>query len=273
MILAAALTMHTILSGGVTRQYWEHNAARSGAKAPIVVMLHGTFGTGAGMSRLTGFDAVADRTGAIVVYPQGIGQKYHWNDGRPSTVGADDVSFINHLIDEVANRDGGDSTRVVVAGMSNGAIMALRFGCESDKAQTVVSVAGALGSQEMARCTHHASNVLLVNGDADPLVRYTGSAALLAVEATFQSLARQRDCTTPGLVKTFAKGRDGTAAVIEQTPRCANNARVALITVSGGGHGWPGGSPYLPKAIVGVTSNAFDTSAYIMLFAFGERSK
>jgi len=185
----AALTLHTIVSGGVTRQYWEHNAAR-----------------------------------------------------------------------------------VIVGGMSNGAIMALRFGCESDKAQTIVSVAGALSANEVARCTHHASNVLLVNGTEDPLVKYTGSAILLGAYKTFETLANQRTCATPALVKSFAKGTDGTSADITRAHGCANNARVALIAVAGGGHGWPGGSPYFSKAIVGVTSNAFDLSGYIMQFAFGETS-
>ena len=275
MILAAPLTLHTLVSSGIARQYWEHNASH-GANAPIVVLLHGSCGKGTGMERLTHFSSVADKNGAIVVYPQGIGECNRWNDGRPNTSTADDVTFISHVIDDVEKRDGGDPNRVIVGGMSNGAFMALRFACESDKAQTIVAVAGSLDDYKMADCKHHASNVLLVNGTSDPLVPYGGMRAsvrgpIYGAQKTYDVLGKQRGCTTQP-VAAFAKGTDGTSVSALKTYVCQQNLRVELLSVNNGGHTWPGGLPYLPQAVIGITSNAFDLSGYIMQFARGENT-
>ena len=275
MILAAALVAHTLVSGGITRQYWEHNASR-GANAPIVVMLHGSCGKGTGMERLTHFNTIADKNGAIVVYPQGIGECNRWNDGRPNTGTADDVTFLSSVIDEIERRDGGDPNHVILGGMSNGAFMALRYACESDKAQTIVAVAGSLDEYKMANCKHHASNVLLVNGTSDPLVPYGGGRVgirghVFGAQQTYDVLGKQRGCTFKSAAP-FAKGTDNTSVSAQETNACQQNLRVELLTINNGGHAWPGGLPYLPQAVIGATSNAFDLSGYIMQFARGEKS-
>src|SRR5690606_21428470 len=47
------------------------------AGAPLVILLHGRGGTGAGMRDITAFDAVADAHGLVVAYPDGIA--HEWN--------------------------------------------------------------------------------------------------------------------------------------------------------------------------------------------------
>ncbi len=84
-----------------------------------------------------------------VVYPDGIfdfsGGGRSWEDGRnpsPGQVGSvnpdeqkrDDVGFINQLIATIKQQEGAriDSTRVYLAGVSNGGIMAARLLCNAD---------------------------------------------------------------------------------------------------------------------------------------------
>jgi polyhydroxybutyrate depolymerase len=50
------------------------------------------------------------------------------------------------------------------------------------------------------------------------------------------------------------------------TPGCAGGVSVALYTVAGGGHAWPGGEHPLPGRIVGRTSRDFDASEVIWRF-------
>jgi hypothetical protein len=47
---------------------------------PLVLAFHGGGGQGPGMERLTRFDAIADREGFLVAYPDGV--KRGWNDER-----------------------------------------------------------------------------------------------------------------------------------------------------------------------------------------------
>ena len=47
---------------------------------------------------------------------------------------------------------------------------------------------------------------------------------------------------------------------------CADNTEVILYQIDKGGHTWPGGKQYLPKAVIGSTTGAFDGSQVIAQF-------
>ena len=46
---------------------------------------------------------------------------------------------------------------------------------------------------------------------------------------------------------------------------CANNATVALYTIHGGGHTWPGGKP-MPEWMLGHTSQSIDATSQMWAF-------
>ena len=54
--------------------------ASAAAGAPLVVVLHGARGTAADMRANLGWDALADREGLVVAYPDGLDRT--WNAGR-----------------------------------------------------------------------------------------------------------------------------------------------------------------------------------------------
>ena len=132
--------------GGMDRTAWVHQpAAGTGAAPPLVVCLHGGFGQGAGMALYSGFDRVADRFGFVVAYPDG--HRRSWNDGRGNTPagrdGVDDVAFAAALLDQLSTRLAYDPRRVYVTGISNGAMMAQRLGCElPERIAAIAPVAG-----------------------------------------------------------------------------------------------------------------------------------
>src|SRR6266496_4128231 len=90
--------------GDLHRQYIVHVPAKyfeDKKPGPLVMLLHGASGTGQGMESFTGFDALSDKEGFIVAYPDAINTA--WNDGRGDEASEiDDVGYLEHIIDSVA---------------------------------------------------------------------------------------------------------------------------------------------------------------------------
>jgi poly(3-hydroxybutyrate) depolymerase len=119
---------------------------------PVVLNFHGGGGNAMGQERYARMDAVADREGFIVVYPNGIGVMQDslltWNAGTCCGIAArqesDDVGYVRALLDELARRLPVDSARVYATGLSNGAMMSYRLAAElSDRIAAIAPVAGA----------------------------------------------------------------------------------------------------------------------------------
>jgi|GEM_PF-3805182 len=88
---AGRLAAGEIASGGLRRTYYLHvpSTYDAGVPTPLVIALHGHFGNGRNMEGQSHFTAIADRSGFIVVYPDGIDRG--WNDGR---LGANGISMM-----------------------------------------------------------------------------------------------------------------------------------------------------------------------------------
>ncbi len=123
---------------------------------PLVLVLHGAFGTAGTMERQSGFSELADREGFVVAYPNGIGlfgYLQHWNAGHCCGLAemddVDDVGFLRYVIRDVSNRVRVDPQRMYVVGHSNGAMLAYRFASENSESIAAVGVvAGSLGSSK-----------------------------------------------------------------------------------------------------------------------------
>jgi polyhydroxybutyrate depolymerase len=234
-----------------------------------VIALHGGGGTAAGNIGFTNFDALADREGFVVAYPQGI--RRHWNDGAVPGQ-ADDVGFISALIDTLAESDGIDRTRVYATGISNGAIMSFHLACAiPNKIAAIASVAGSMPAADAERCANGpVMPVLMLHGTADPLVPYGGghvgfagfpSRDVLPVESTVAFFATRGGC----------KGGKATTKLFPDVDRvaaqgCPPAAAVELYRIAGGGHTWPGGRQYLPERFIGPTNREIDATKTIWSF-------
>ena len=123
----------TLTSGVLTRTYPLASVPTHPAPRPwLVIDLHWYTGTAAAAEQQHLFDAKAAATGAIVAYPQGIGNR--WNAGgccglTPETT-ADDVAFITTVINDVLARYPVDPSKIAIGGYSNGGGMAIRYACE-----------------------------------------------------------------------------------------------------------------------------------------------
>src|ERR1700693_6643059 len=97
-------SLHTNNTGGLDRTYRVHKPSGLPASAPLVVMLHGGFGSGEQAERAYGWDQLADTEKFAVAYPDGIGRAWnvHGCCGQPSSEGIDDVGFITSMVAEIS---------------------------------------------------------------------------------------------------------------------------------------------------------------------------
>src|ERR1700730_10438961 len=141
------------MAGGRVRRFALYPPrSRPSAGTPLVIVLHGNHpdATGLMMRDWTTFDEQADAFGFAVAYPDGVGGC--WADGRGVTTadeaGVDDVAFLRALVGTSAERYGTFADRAVVAGVSNGAVMAHRMAVEaSEQVAVFAAVAGVLAAR------------------------------------------------------------------------------------------------------------------------------
>jgi polyhydroxybutyrate depolymerase len=230
-----------------------------------------------------GLDRIADREGAIIAYPDGI--EKNWNDGRTDTghratgENIDDVGFLTAIVETLVRELDVDPKRVYVTGISNGAIMSNRLGCERpDVFAAIAPDVGALAPEVAGRCKNGAPvPVLAINDTNDPLVPFGGGEVhfgrkelgeVLSVKETLATWVARDACSGPP--ETIAvpdrDPNDGATARIEHWLRCAGGVEIVAYTIVGGGHTWPGGEQYLPKQVVGTVCRDFDANEVIWGF-------
>ncbi|BDX33640.1 esterase [Mycobacterium antarcticum] len=252
--------------GGLQRTYLVH--APGGVPSGLVINLHGAGSTGAGQAASTNYDAAADALGLVVAYPDGIDQS--WADGRgasiPDRQGVDDVGFLTALVDRLVSDYGIPPGRVFATGMSAGAFMATRMGCDrADVIAAIAPVAGTLGSGVPCAPSRPVS-VLQFNGTADPIVPFGGGGMLgrggasdIVSAAAMASRWRDLDrCAGAPQEDDLPSAGDGTVVRRVSGVGCADGTAVVLLQINGGGHTWPTGNFAPPDA--GLTTTATNAS-------------
>jgi polyhydroxybutyrate depolymerase len=252
---------------------------------PLVIALHGGGGTGERMERLSlgGFNTLADKEGFVVVYPDGI--ERHWNDGRGKVryrahrEKIDDVGFMSALIDELVKRQNIDDKRVYITGISNGAMLSNRLGCElTGKIAAIAPVAGNMPYDLAPQCSpSEPISVLMISGTEDPMMPWEGGEArfnrskfgrVLSAAETIKFWVANNRCI-PRPVITWEPDKDpqdGTRVRKEAYGGCRKGTEVILYAIEGGGHAWPGGFQYLPERVIGRTSEDIDANDVVWNF-------
>ena len=240
---AASLHNESLTVDGVMRTYhlFVPSSLQPGQPAPLVVILHPCPANGAQVAVGSHLDEVAAAQHFVVVFPDGgvmaaTGGNC-WDAGTCCT-GADDITFISHLIDVLTARLQLDKSRVFVAGFSFGAAMAYRVGCQlSDKVTAIASVSGAF---VFSGC-HPAQpvSVLMMQGTADTNFPYQGGGdySIPSVASVARLWAGLDGC--PG------NGAQSTSGIVATTQwsSCRAGATVRLEVIAGAPHTWFGHEP------------------------------
>lgn len=250
---------------GRVRTYIVHvpRAAASGRALPVVLAFHGGGGEAEGFKEYAGLDAVAEREGFVVAYPNGTGplrrRLLTWNAGEccgyAMNQGVDDVGFAMAVLDDLSRKTAIDPRRVYATGHSNGGMMAHRLGAErADRIAAIAPVAGAYDLDRFAPA--RPVGVLHIHSVDDPRALYggglgpafPGTSVRSSHRPVMEGLERWRrhnGCaaeprsleTRKGNAASGSANQTGTLLVWEG---CAAGGSVAHWKLTGVGHGWPG---------------------------------
>lgn len=248
----------SIIAGGITRTYIVHLPAgySNEQSYPLVFVLHGGTGNARRAIRISQMSPKADREGFIVVYPNGTGkykEKFlHWNDGSQRSGqqenNTDDTAFFRQLIDQLKKDYPIDSKRIYATGISNGAMMAYRLGCElSDQLAAIAPIAGALNYDKTT--PSEPISVIIFHGTEDRFVPYEGGVGKAAKGTrTDASVAYAVNFWVNHNGCNPVPERDESdTVIIEKYSGGKAHTDVVLYTIKGGGHAWPGGGHNLLK--------------------------
>ncbi|MEP6843168.1 MAG: PHB depolymerase family esterase [Pseudolysinimonas sp.] len=230
---------HTIEVDGQSRTYLVYRPTGIPNPSPLVMMLHGGFGSASQAEASYGWDAEADSNRFVVVYPDG--QDHAWNVGggccgTPGRTNLDDVAFLSAVVGDVEAALPIDKARVFATGMSNGALMAYRLACDTQLFAAIGAVSGTL----LGDCpSPHPLSVLAIHGTADQNIPYAGGEGSGAAKIDGPSIPSVNE-----LWRTTDSCEPPTSTVDDQvttsTANCPDSKGIELITIDGAGHQWPG---------------------------------
>lgn len=235
---------------------------------PVVVLLHGQGSYGIQQLIYSGYGALADREGFLVLAPDtayptvnqwliGSGPgATPWVDPR-----VDDVGFVRVLLDRLSAQFCVDTHRVFATGISSGGFMASYLACRlPGRIASVVTVAATVYSDDAEDCaTTRPVPVLAFHGTADRNVPFDHQTFGVAgsndgVVANVRRWATRRNgCTGASTVTQLAPD------VSRRSWDCPSGQPARLVRIQGGGHTWPGSPIDVPS--LGVTTHSVSATA------------
>ena len=243
--------LRTLTVGGLERSYILHAPASIDPSAPVALILsfHGGTGNAVNQQRVSGFNALADEKGFIVVYPNGTGRLEDkiltWNGGTccgyAMTHGIDDVAFVRAIVADLQTTYNIDLKRVYATGLSNGGILSYRLACEA--ADLIAAIAPVSGTLNYKRCQpSEPVSVIHFHGTEDTHLPFDGGyGADSLADVLFASVPESinfwltfNHCPAAPQTESFAD------IVHETYSGCANGTSVELYKIIGGKHAWPG---------------------------------
>jgi poly(3-hydroxybutyrate) depolymerase len=210
----------------------------------LVVALHGGGQNPKEFAENTQFgDLVASgEEPLVIVYPQSR-KAYFWRvwNAGPCCGNVDeehrdalDVEFLDALVQELERRTCTD--RTIAAGFSNGGMMAMRWACESDVPDAVISAAGPLLT---GVCKGEPKPMRAYHGTADTTVPIDGGTSIRGSvyppAREGWDLWRERNQCGDEVGESFVFG----AMTCVRQADCLAPTEVCVI--DGWGHFWPGG--------------------------------
>jgi polyhydroxybutyrate depolymerase len=253
-----------------------HHPTSAAAGAPLVVVLHGETGSAAQAQSDYGWNALADREGFVVAYPDAEAKA--WNAGPtccfPLSAGVNDVGYLNQLVSDLTKADKVDRARVFGIGFSTGASMVLSWECSQPG---LLAGIGVVGGSLLINCDIRPPvSVAAVHGTHDTYFPPAGGPGphspkglppgqpLEATLALFRNVDKCPD--QPG-------STTGPPAV-QRSWSCVAGRSVSVAIIDGAGHQWPGASQPATGALAAdLPSTALNATEWLWSHLRDSRSR
>ena len=227
---------------GIEREYltFVPSTYSDSSSVPLVLNFHGFGGNISEYSSYASMEALAELENFILVYPQGTQMNgySHWNPSLPSTTNkssADDLGFIDALIQKLALDYSLDLTRVYACGYSNGGMMSYGIAHhKSDLIAAVASISGAMLDEETPPT--HPMPVLIIHGTSDNVIPYNGNGDYNSVGATVNYWKNFNNIDSLTNTNNILNG--GVSIQYESYGIGDNGVSVELYKINQGGHQW-----------------------------------
>ncbi|RYE04037.1 MAG: polyhydroxybutyrate depolymerase [Sphingomonadales bacterium] len=161
---------------------------RTGRRAPLVWLFHGSGGSGENILKQSKLAEAADRHGFIVAAPDGgiaVNQGFVWNiPGVPTITGkipgpddADDVAFVLAATDWLAAQRCADSARVYATGLSGGGRMTSWLACvAANRFAAIAPVVGLRAGNPLASDPRLPDPATCAPARPVPIIAFAGDA-------------------------------------------------------------------------------------------------
>ncbi len=185
-------------------------------------------------------NAFADKEGFIVCYPEGTGLSKAWNTKGERN--ADDVGFISALIDTLISNYNVDTSRIYLAGFSNGSRMAFIAGAALSDRIAAIAVAGTFFSESELEALDPGPSVRVIafHSRNDHAAKYAGFESdgelYPSVYEIFSTWAQKCGCSREPDTSVF----DGDVLKFRWN-NDSTGMEIVLWTTPDGKHTWPGG--------------------------------
>jgi polyhydroxybutyrate depolymerase len=235
----------TLTVNGLERNYLLHIPPdlKRDRPIPVVFVFHGFAESDAYARSTYGFDAFADASGFLVVYPNGTGSSQSWNVGMCCGYAVinnvDDAAFVRQILSDLGKILSIDPRRIYAAGFDNGAMLSYLLACEmSNTFAAIAPVAGVI--TDYAPCNpQQPVSLIHIHGLSDKVVPFAGGGFPgFGAEYSPAAYGIQTWVQLDGCLGSPQVVHEG---IITQTvyASCRAGTAVELYTIEGLGHTWP----------------------------------
>jgi polyhydroxybutyrate depolymerase len=154
---------------------------------------------------------------------------------------------------------GVDPGRIFASGISNGAFMTNRLACDrADLSAAIAPVSGTLGvnvgcapSRPVAVLETHGTADPIVPFDGGPMIGRGGPSTIVSAPSMIDRWREIDGCHGVPTEDVLPSVGDGTEVHRFSSTACSGGTAAVFMQVDNGGHTWPCGTQYMPKAIIG----------------------
>ena len=217
---------------GVTREYiiYIPDSYDGSSHVPVMFNFHGYAGKASWFMTEADMRNLSESENFILIYPQGTrdaeGNPFsaHWNAGLDTPDNkseADDLGFIETLINEIAVDYNIDKERIYACGYSNGGMFAYALAAyKSELIAAVGSVSGTMLTETINNASpSHPTPIIHIHGTSDEVLQYSGGEGFGSVESILNYWINFNNTNTTAIADTsdnieyysYSEGDDGTA--------------------------------------------------------------